>query len=66
MGACCLRSSSDTSHTRDALPRSELLDQLDAAPIQVRCFGAREVRHVPNGEVMYRQAAGTSLLSCCS
>jgi hypothetical protein len=30
-----------------------LLNQLDAAPFQVRCFGAREVRHVQSGQLMY-------------
>jgi two-component SAPR family response regulator len=44
------------AHERAKLPRSELLDQLDAAPFQVRCFGAREVRHVPTGQVVYPAA----------
>jgi hypothetical protein len=40
-------------HQRTMLPRSELLERLDAAPFQVRCFGAREVRHVPSGLLVY-------------
>jgi hypothetical protein len=41
------------AHQAVSLPRSELLDRLDAAPIQVRCFGAREVRHAPSGLLLY-------------
>jgi DNA-binding SARP family transcriptional activator len=37
-------------------PRSELLERLDAAPFEVRCFGAREVRHVASGQLMYPAA----------
>jgi hypothetical protein len=35
------------------LPRSELLERLEAAPLRVRCFGAREVWHVPSGKLVY-------------
>jgi two-component SAPR family response regulator len=38
---------------RSVLPRSELLERLDMAPFRVSCFGARAVRHVPSGQVVY-------------
>jgi hypothetical protein len=44
------------AYERVTLPRSDLLERLDAAPFQVRCFGAREVRHVPSGQLMYPAA----------